>query len=174
MTDPDASEPKDAIQFLESSDIPLPDGLTLEKIRDRASEWEIEDGGFSFSMERHPSGLFLSKPRTGTPARWHVRTRYRYDLASGEWDSTEIDREFRFDPYLLIQEEFDTIGSEDVWESKIEHVENAEDPEAVLEQEFAPVEEAYRSSFGEGVPEAKLEKMLTILKQEFRDRAGVE
>lgn len=42
-----------------------------------------------------------------TPARWHIRKRYTFDLTTGEWDVTEQMREFDFDPWLLVDAEFE-------------------------------------------------------------------
>lgn len=79
---PDVADRDDAIRFLERNDIPLPDGLTIEKITFRGSWWAIDEESFSFRVERHPSGPFpaRSASRRGmpTPARWHVRKRYTY------------------------------------------------------------------------------------------------
>jgi hypothetical protein len=85
---PAPTDRDDAIWFLERNDIPLPDGLTIEKIKFRGSWWAIDETSFSFRVERHPSGPFPARSASGrgmpTPARWHVRTRYTYDLTTGE------------------------------------------------------------------------------------------
>ena len=91
---PDLTDRNDVIWFLEQSNVPLPDGLTIEKIKSRGSWWAIDKESFSFRVERHPSGPFsaTSSGEGGipTPARWHVRKRYSYDLTTGEWGVTAV------------------------------------------------------------------------------------
>lgn len=108
-----------------------------------------------------------------TPARWHVRTRYTYDRATGEWKVTELMREFAFDPVLLIDAEFDQPAKKDVWDEAIGRVQTADNPDAMLDEEFTATEEFYREVFSD-VPENQLDKMLTVLRQEFRRRAGLK
>lgn len=180
MDEPDLSEMEladrdDVLWVLETQDIALPDGLTVEKIRDRGAWWRIDDGGFSFRLERHPSP-FLNLSTTGrhgsTPARWHIRTRYRYDLTADEWDVTELSREFAFDPGPLIDHVFDRGATGEHWEAAIERVRAADEPEATFQQEYAQFEEVYREQFAE-VPPDQRDKMLDVLKQEFRRRADL-
>jgi hypothetical protein len=166
-----------ALWFLESADIPLPEGLTVEKIRDRGAWWAIEDGAFSFRVERHPSPLVTPMSIAGgnapTPARWHIRKRYCYACETGEWDITEQHREFHFDPGLLIEAEFNQPARKEMWADAIEHVRTADNPDAVLEEEFSATADRYREVCSD-VPEDKLEEMLAVLKQAFRRRAGLE
>ena len=90
---PDLANRGAVIRFLERNDIALPDGLTSEKIKSRGCWWAIDDESFSFRVERHPSGPFPSTSMTGrgmpTPARWHIRKRYTYDLTIDEWDADQ-------------------------------------------------------------------------------------
>ena len=105
---PDLSDRNDVIWFLERNDIPLPDGLTIEKIKSRGGWWAIDKESFSFWVERYSSGPFpATSPGEGgipTPARWHVRKRYSLDLPIGEWSVTEQMREFRFNGTYLSEE----------------------------------------------------------------------
>lgn len=179
-SDPDTSkitDREDVLWFLETADILLPEGLTVEKIRDRRTWWVIEDEAFSFRLERHPSGMFWSTSPTGggqpTPARWHVRKRYRYDHETGEWEITELDREFDFNPGLLIDAEFERMGRKAMWDEAITRVQTADDPETVLTEEFAVAEDFYRELFPD-VPEEQFEEMLAVLRQAFRQRAGCD
>lgn len=169
---PDITDRDDVIWFLEHNDIPLPEGLTVEKIRDRGTWWRFEDDAFSFRLERHPSPLFSMSP-AGSPARWHIRKRYRYDLTTREWDVTEVHREFHFDAWLLIDAEFEQLGRKGMWEEAINQVQAADDPEATLEEEFTAMAEFYRNVFSD-VPEDTVDEMLTVLKNEFRRRAGLD
>lgn len=177
---PDCSEITDresVLWFLESADIPLPEGLTVEKIRDRGAWWAIEDDAFSFRIERHPSPLLTPMSLAGrqaqTPARWHVRKRYRYECETGEWDITEQHREFHFDPGLLVDAEFNRLGRKEMWADAIERVQAADNPDAVVEEEFSATADHYREVCSD-VPDDKLEEMLAVLERAFRQRAGVE
>lgn len=173
---PDLTDRDDVIWFLERNDIPLPDGLTMEKIRSRGSWWAIDDGSFSFRVERHPSGPFSATSPSGrgmpTPARWHVRKRYTYNLTTGEWDVTEQLREFHVSPGLLVDAEFERHPRNRMWEEAIAKARDADDPEAVLDEQLATIEDMYRSAFAT-VPEEHLDEMLTVLEDEFRRRADM-
>jgi hypothetical protein len=181
--DPDDSElpaptdRDDAIWFLERNDIPLPDGLTIEKIKFRGSWWAIDEESFSFRVERHPSGPFPARSASGrrmpTPARWHVRKRYTYDLTTGEWDVTERMREFHFDAGLLVDAEFEQRLGGEMWDQAIARAQNADDPAAVLDEQLAATKDMYRSAFAT-VPEEHLDEMLAVLEDEFRRRAGMD
>lgn len=169
------NEHDDVIRELESDDISLPDDeLTVEKIRTGAEAWEIGDESFQFQVERHPTGLpkYMKSPEGRTAAREHRTMEYRYDRTTGHWETEVLNREFRYNPWLLIQAEFDNSGTKDVWEEKIAYVQNAENREATLNEEFEPVEEMYRARFHDW-PDEKVEEMLTILKEHFRDKAGL-
>lgn len=174
---PDITDRDDVIWFLERNDIPLPDGLTIEKIKSRGSWWSIDEESFSFRIERHPSGPFPSMSSTGrgmpTPARWHVRKRYTYDLTTGQWEVTELTREFDFDPSLLVDAEFERLPKKDIWEQAIARARDADDPEAVLDEQLTVTDEFYRDAFAE-VPEDQLDEMLAVLEAEFRRRAGFD
>lgn len=174
---PAPTDRDDAIWFLERNDIPLPDGLTIEKITSRGSWWAIDKESFSFRVERHPSGPFPARSASGrgmpTPARWHVRKRYTYDLTTGEWDMTEQMREFHVDPGLLVDAAFEQRPQGDMWDQAIARAQNADDPEAVLDEQLAATEDMYRSAFAT-VPEAHLDEMLAVLENEFRRRAGMD
>lgn len=174
---PDLADRDDVIWFLERNDIPLPDGLTADKIKSRGSWWAIDEESFSFRVERHPSGPFSAMSASGrkmpTPARWHVRKRYTYHLTTGEWDVTEQSREFHFDPGLLVDAEFEQIPRGDMWDEAITRAETADDPEAVLTEHLTAIEDMYRSAFVD-IPEDPLDEMLGILEDEFRRRADMD
>lgn len=181
MGEPDPSEVDmtdrdDVLWVLESHDIALPDGLTIEKIRDRGAWWRIDDDGFSFRIERHPSpflSLSMTEGHGPTPARWHIRTRYRYDLRANEWEVTELSREFVFDPGLLIDHVFERGATRDHWAAAIERVRTADNPDAAFEQEYAQMADAYQEQFAE-IPDDHRDEMLAVLKQEFRRRVNLE
>jgi len=172
----DFDDRDDVVWFLERNDVPIPDGLTVEKIKSRGSWWAIDEESFSFRVERHPSGPFpATSPGGGgmpTPARWHVRKRYTYDRTTGDWDATEQMREFHFDPGLLVDAEFERLPKKEIWDEAIARAEDADDPEDVLNEQLAATEDMYRSAFST-VPEEHLDEMLTVLENEFRRRAGI-
>lgn len=174
---PDITDRDDVIWFLERNDVTLPDGLTIEKIKSRGSWWAIVEESFSFRIERHPAGPFSamspSERGTPTPARWHVRKRYSYDLTSSEWEITELMREFDFDPVLLVDAEFDRPPKKDLWEQAIACARDADDPEAVLDEQLTATEEFYRDTFPD-VPEDQLGEMLAVLEAEFRRQADLD
>lgn len=172
-TAPDPPPRAEILEYLESNDIPFPDGLTLEKISDRAWGWTTDEDGFRFLIERHPTGLITPPGPAPSPARWHVDTEYRYHRSTGEWTVIEHDREFRYDPMWLVHYEFEEIGKEKFWRLNIEAVQTAEDPEAAFEETFAPVAGIYRDAFPEA-PEEAMTHIIEILEDEFRRRAGLE
>lgn len=165
------------VELLEQTDVALPDGLTMEKIRSRGSWWGIDDASFSFRVKRHPSGPFPATSPSGrgmpTPARWHVRKRYTYDLDIGEWDVTEQMREFHFEPGLFVDAEFEREPKRAMWDDAIARAQGADDPEAVLDEQLAATEDMYRSAFAT-VPEEHLAEMLAVLEDAFRRRAGMD
>ncbi|ELY45619.1 hypothetical protein [Natronorubrum bangense] len=174
---PDLADRDDIVWFLEQNDIPLPDRLTVEKIKSRGSWWAINEESFSFRIERHPSGSFFATSPGGrgmpTPARWHVRKQYTYDHTTGEWDVREQMREFHFDPGLLVDAEFERLPKKEIWDKAIARAEDADDPEDVLNEQLAATEDMYRSAFTT-VPEEHLDEMLAVLEREFRRRAGID
>jgi hypothetical protein len=174
---PDFADRDDVIWFLEQNDVPLPEGLTIEKIESRGRWYAISEESFSFRIERHPSGPFSDLSSTGrgmpTPARWHVRKRYSYDLTAGQWTVTELSREFAFDSWLLVDAEFERLPRKDTWDQAIARARDSDDPEEVLDEQLAATERSYRDVFGD-VPEDQLDEMLAVLEEEFRRRADFD
>jgi hypothetical protein len=176
-SDPDGSDNpeftgrEEVLRFLERSDVHPPDGLTVEKIRHRGGWWIFDDESFSFRMERHPTP-FPTGESMPTPARWHVRTRYTYDLATDEWEVVELHREFEFEPGVLVDAEFER-GARDRWDAAVDRVQAADELEAVFAEEMASTAEKYRSMFPD-VSEDRLEEMLDVIRAEFRRRAGLD
>lgn len=174
---PNLADRDTVIRFLERNDVLLPDGLTLEKVESRSCWWAIDKESFSFRVERHPSGLYSSISATGrgmpTPARWHIRKRYTYDLITSEWDITELMREFDFDAGLLVDAEFEQLPRKDMWDQVLARARDAEHPEEVLDDQLALTQQMYRDAF-EDVPEDRLEEMLAVLEEAFRHRAGMD
>ena len=174
---PDLADRDAVIRFLERNDVVLPDGLTIEKIMSRGCWWAIDDESFSFRVERHPSGPFPSTSMTGrgmpTPARWHIRKRYTYDLTTGKWEVAEHMREFAFDAGLLVDAEFEQLPNKDMWGQALARAKDAEDPAEALDGQLALTEQKYRATFDD-VPEDHLEEMLAVLEEAFRRRAGMD
>ena len=173
----DLTDRDDIIRFLERTDSALPDGLTVEKIRSRGRWLAIDDTSFSFRVERHPSGPFSATSPSGkgmpTPARWHIRKRYTFDLTTGEWDVTEQMREFDFDPGLLVDAEFERLPTKGMWDQAIARAQSADDPDSVIDKQLAATERRYRSGFTE-IPEDQLAEMLSVLEAALRRRAGLD
>jgi len=169
---PEITDRGGVLWFLERSDVPLPEGLTVGKIRHRGTWWIFDDDSFSFRIERHPTPFPVGESMP-SPVRWHVRTRYTYDLATEEWEVIELRREFEFDPGLLVEAEFERLGARDRWTEAIDRVKAADDPETKLDEEMATTAGFYRSMFPE-VPEERLEAMLDVIREEVRRRAGLD
>lgn len=171
---PTLEDREDVLWFLNTYEIPLPDGLTEAKIRDRGAWWRIDEDSFSFRLERHPSPFLSSSLARGgpTPARWHICTRYRFDLTTGEWEVTELTREFSFDPSLLIDYVFERGATRDIWTDAIERVQAADDPAAAFKAEFTQLADTYREQWGD-VPADQREEMIAVLDREARRRAGL-
>lgn len=108
-----------------------------------------------------------------TPARWYVRKRYTYDLTTGEWEVTELMREFDFDPALLVDTEFERLPNKDVWDQAIARAGDADDPERVLDEQLSVTETFYRDTFAD-VFDNQLDEMLAVLEAEFRRRASLD
>ena len=164
----------DVIRLLESGEIHIPvDGLTVEKIKDRAEAWQIEDDSFRFRIERHENpfrGYFKSE--SGAMAvRRNVGTEYRYNRTTEEWMKKVLNSEYRIDTHLLIRLEFERAHSEVTWEPKTNRVQNADNPEKVLDEEFEPVAEKYRDQLC-NPPEVTVEEVLAILKDRLRKEVG--
>ena len=121
--------------------VDLPDdGLTLEKIKDRAYGFQFEpDEMLSFRIERHPT-MYLSDGGVPglnvSPARFPVVTEYRLDLADETWIIEECASTFEYEPWLVIEAE---LGSGPVGmaiQEGIEEVTAAADPEAAFDDVF--------------------------------------
>lgn len=164
---------EDVLRLLQSDDIALPDRLTVEKIRERGAWWRVSDESVSFRLERHPSP-FVSASLTGgpSPARWHIRIRYRYDLTTGEWEVTELSREFSFNETLLIDHVFERGATRDHWHDAMGRIQEADDPETTFEEEFDQFVELYREQWRE-IPTDQRNEMLAVLKRAARRRADL-
>ena len=164
---------EDALRLLTTSEISLPDGLTVRKIRERGAWWEFNEESFSFRLERHPSPLLAASMAGGpTPARWHIRTRYRYHLTSDEWEVKERTREFSFDATLLIDYVFERGVTRDLWQDAIARIQASNDPEATFAEEFDQFVESYREQW-RNVPDEERTEMLAVLEQAARRRADI-
>jgi BarA-like signal transduction histidine kinase len=60
-----------------------------------------------------------------------------------------------------------------MWEDAIARAQEADDPEAVLDEQLAATEDMYRSAFAT-VPEEHLDEMLAVLEDAFRRRADMD
>ena len=164
---------EDALRLLTTSEISLPDGLTVRKIRERGAWWQINKRDFSFRLERHPSPLLAASIAGGpTPARWHIRTRYRYHPTSGEWEVAELTREFSFDATLLIDYVFERGATRELWQDAVARIQASDDPETAFAEEFDQFIESYRQQW-RNVPAEQRTEMLAVLEQAARHRAGI-
>jgi len=99
-------------ELLKDKSLELPYGLTLQKISDRGSNFrETDDGKIKFEMERHPTpfGGPTGGKSVGSPARWHESTVYTYDPKSQGWEAMIKDAKFHYDPWLIVEEEMDSL-----------------------------------------------------------------
>lgn len=72
--------------------------------------------------------LYIVDRGMPTPAWWHVRKWYAYDLMTGEWEVTEQRRVFDFGPGLLVDAEFQRLPKKDMWDRAISRTREADDP----------------------------------------------
>jgi len=86
-----------------------------------------------------------------TPARWHIRKRYSYNLTTDEWDVAELMREFAFDAGLLVDAEFEQLPNKDMWGQALARAKDAEDPAEALDDQLALTEQKYRATFDDGM-----------------------
>jgi len=168
---------------LEECDIGLPeDGLTLEKIRERAFGFQFEsEEVLSFRIERHPT-MYLSDmgvPRLdASPARFHVVTEYHLDLTDEAWHIDERSSTFEYEPWMVIEAELGTGPVGEAIQEGIEQVTAAEDPEATFEDVFGSWIDHWEEKFdeldGRNVPEEDKEAIVDLLVGELKERAELD
>jgi hypothetical protein len=168
---------------LDERDIGLPeDGLTLEKIRERAVGFQFEpDAGLSFRIERHPT-MYLSDmgvPGLDTsPARFHILTEYQRDLANETWHIHELSSTFEYEPWLVVEAELGAGGPHEMLQKGIEDVRTADDPEETFDDVFGSWIDHWDEKFdeldGRPVPEEDKEAILDLLVGEVKERAELD
>lgn len=171
------------LTVLDERDIDLPrDGLTVEKIRDRAFAFQFEsDASLSFRIERHPT-MYLSDmgvPRLGaSPARFHVVTEYRLDLSEETWHVQELDATFEYEPWMVLEAELGDYGAGEILRKEIQEVRNADDPEAAFDDAFASWIDHWEDKFdeldGRKIPEEDKEAIIELLVDTLKERAGID
>lgn len=168
------------LTVLDERDIGLPeDGLTLEKIRERAFGFQCEaDVMLSFRIERHPT-MYLSDvgvPGLDTaPARFHVMTEYRLDLNDETWHIEELSSTFEYEPWMVLEAELGDGPVGRAIQEGIEKVRTADDPEATFEDVFGSWIDHWEAKFddldGRNVPEEDKDAILDLLVGELKQRA---
>jgi len=168
---------------LDECDVNLPvDGLTPEKIRERAFGFQFEpDEMLSFRIERHPT-MYLSDAGVpgldASPARFHVTTEYRLDLTDDAWHIEELSSAFEYDPWMVIEAELRNGPVGRAIEEGIEKVKTADDPEATFEVVFESWidhwEEKFEELDGRDVPEEDKEAIVGLLIDELKARAEID
>jgi hypothetical protein len=173
---------------LEEGEVDLPeDGLTVEKIRERAYRFQFESGErLSFRIERHPTMYLSAMGVSGLdspPARFHVVTEYQLALPDETWHIEELASTFKYEPWMVIEAE---LGGRDVVtgpvgeaaQTGIEEVTAAEDPEVAFEDVFGSWigrwEEKFDEFDGRKVPEEDKAAIIELLVGELRDRAELD
>jgi hypothetical protein len=173
---------KQVLAILTERDVDLPDdGLILEKIRHRGTHFRVEEDNYlAFRLERHPT-MYLSDSQLGgrqqSPARFHVVTEYRLALINETWNVDEREATFHFDPHLVIHAELDALGLKHTVEEQIETIKTAENPEDAFEEAFGSWIDHWEDKFaevhGRPVPTDQREKIVRLLVDELRSRAGL-
>ncbi|MEF8783840.1 MAG: hypothetical protein V5A39_13025 [Haloarculaceae archaeon] len=168
---------------LEECDIGLPeDGLTLEKIRERAFGFQFEsEEVLSFRIERHPT-MYLSDmgvPGLDTsPARFHVLTEYQLNLAEETWHVEEIDATFEYEPWMIVEAELGAGAVGRSIQERIEEVKTADDPEAAFEDVFGSWIDHWEEKFdeldGRKVPDEDKEAIVDLLVDTLKERAELD
>jgi hypothetical protein len=168
---------------LNERQVSLPnDGLTLEKIRNRAFGFQFEaDESLSFRIERHPT-MYLSdmgvRGLDASPARFHVVTAYRLDLTDGVWNIEELSSTFEYEPWMVIEAEMGDGPVGHAIQEGIEAVKTADDPEATFEAEFQSWIDYWEEKFdevdGRKVPEEDKEAIIELLIDRLKERGGLQ
>jgi hypothetical protein len=171
------------LTVLDECDIDLPeDGLTLEKIRERAFRFQFEaDDMLSLRIERHPT-MYLSDMGVpgvdASPARFHVVTEYQLDLNDETWHIEELSSTFEYEPWLVLEAELGAGGPHEIIQKGIEDVRAADDPEDTFEDVFGSWIDHWEEKFdeldGRNVPEEDKEAILDLLVGELKERAKLD
>jgi len=174
---------KEVLTTLEERDIDLPgDGLTREKIRERAFTFRFEpEESLSFRIERHPT-MYLSDlgvPGLDTsPARFHVLTEYQLDLANETWHIHDLSSTFEYEPWMVVEAELGAGGPHEMIQKGIEDVRTADDPEDTFEEVFGSWIDHWEEKFdkldGRPVPEEDKEAILNLLVGELKERTELD
>ena len=164
-------------------DIDLPeDGLTLEKIRERAFGFQCKSGEMlSFRIERHPT-MYLSDigvPGIETsPARFHVLKEYQLDLTDETWYIEELSSTFEYEPWQVLEAELGAGGPQEMIQKGIEDVRAADDPKATFDDVFGSWIDHWEEKFdeldGRPVPDEDKEAILDLLIGELKERAELD
>lgn len=174
---------KRVLTALEEHNIDLPaDALTLDKIRKRAFAFQFEpDESLAFRIERHPTMYLSDMGVPGlnkSPARFHVLTEYRLDLADKTWHIEELDEIFDYEPWMVVEAELGDYGMGEILREDIRKVKDADDPEATFEESFASLIDHWEDKFdelnGRKVPEEDKEAIIELLVDVLKERADLE
>jgi hypothetical protein len=168
---------------LDECDIGLPeDGLTLEKISERAFGFQFEPGEMlSFRIERHPT-MYLSDMGVpgidASPARFHVLTEYQLDPTDEVWHIEELSSAFEYEPWLVLEAELGAGGPQEMIQKGIEDVRVAADPETAFDDVFGSWIDHWEEKFdeldGRPVPDEDKEAILDLLVDELKKRAELD
>lgn len=168
---------------LDERDVSLPeDGLTLEKIRERAFGFQVEsDEVLSFRIERHPT-MYLSDMGVpgldASPARFHVVTEYRLDLVEEAWHIEELSSTFEYEPWMVVEAELEVGAVGEAIQEGIEEVTAADDPEATFENVFSSWIDHWEGKFdeldGRKVREEDKEAIVDLLVGELKERTKLD
>jgi hypothetical protein len=168
---------------LDERDTGLPeDGLTLEKIRDRAFGFQFEsDEELSFRIERHPT-MYLSDMGVpgldASPARFHGLTENHLDLAEETWRSQELAATFEYEPWMVVEAELGDGDFGRTIQKGIEKIKTADDPEATFEDVFGSWIDHWEEKFdeldGRKIPEEDKEAIVDLLVDVLKERAELD
>ena len=171
------------LTVLEERSVSMPDdGLTLEKISERAFGFQFEsDDALSFRIERHPT-MYLSMLGVpgidASPARFHVLREYQLDLDDETWHIEELSSTFEYEPWLVYEAELGAGRPPGTFQEGIEEVSSADDPETAFEDVFGSWIDHWEEKFdeldGRPVPEEDKEAILDLLVGEQKERAGLD
>jgi hypothetical protein len=165
-----SSIPQKLAEYIIANDSLPDDGLTLEKINERGYDFkEVEDDVFEFLIERHP-GLFGEPSRgkgIGLAAFEEEKTRYRVNLKTDEWSAEVEDRELEFDPWLMANNEIDSLDEGGFFSSLKPDKSNINE---VIEDAVSTVTNYYNEFREDGISDEIWNKMISELEKEMREQ----
>ena len=155
------------LNILDNEKIDLPDGITFEKVIERAEDITQLENTVSFTIERHP-GLFGRSSRgreIGLSAFLKEKTRYSVNLCTGDWVVEVLKSNLEYDAWLLAVEEIISLKEGGTLPSMIE---NKDKIKPIIENALKLVSNYYYERWDENIRKSKYDEMVNALLDEMR------